>query len=96
VRAGNVAYMARDPLAPVAGAVADLVAAHAAIEDARAAADELVRAARQRERDARAELHRRMVTAALQGVRQVDLVRTTGLTREAIRRILRAGGVESE
>jgi hypothetical protein len=35
-----------------------------------------------------------MVAAAQVGVRQVDLVKATGLTREMVRRILRAGGVE--
>jgi hypothetical protein len=86
--------MPRDPLAPVARAVEDLEAARAAITEAQARAAELVATARQRERDARAELHRRMVIAAEAGVRQVDIVNATGLTREMVRRILRAGGIE--
>jgi hypothetical protein len=86
--------MPRDPLAPVARAVDELDAARVAIGAAQVQAAEMVAAAKQRERDARDELHRRMVAAAQVGVRQVDLVKATGLTREMVRRILRAGGVE--
>ena len=91
-----MAYVPRDPLAPVTAAVDDLATARAAIAAAQEQARGLVQAARQRERDARAELHRRVVDAGRAGVRQVDLVRATGLTREAVRRILRAGGIEAE
>lgn len=88
--------MPRDPLAPVVKAVEDLAAAQAGIERAKEDARALVRRARDAERAARAVLHQRMVDATLVGVRQVDLVRTTNLTREAVRRILRAGGVEPD
>jgi len=88
--------MPRDPLAPVVKAVDDLASAKAAIGRAQHDARALVEAARQRERDARAVLHARIVEATRAGVRQVDIVRTTGLTREAVRRIARAGGVEPD
>lgn len=88
--------MPRDPLAPVAKAVEDLAAAKDGIGDAQEQARALVAGARERERAARATLHQRIVDAGRAGVRQVDLVHATGLTREAVRRILRAGGVEAE
>jgi hypothetical protein len=61
-------------------------------EDAKA----LVAKARAREQTARATLHEALVVASGAGVRQVDLVHATGMTREAVRRILRAGGVEAD
>lgn len=85
--------MPRDPLAPVVKAVDDLEKAAAGIGQAQEQARALVAGARDRERAARATLHQRMVEAARSGVRQVDLVHASGLTREAVRRILRAGGV---
>lgn len=89
------AYVPRDPLAPIRQAREDLAAAKAGITAAQEQAQELVRQARLREQEARAELHRRMVVAAARdGVRQVDLVKEARMTREAVRRILRAGGVE--
>jgi len=85
--------MPRDPLVPILRAAEDLSAAVAgkavAAEEARA----VIVAAQEAERRARAELHRRMVAAAEEGVLQRDIVRASGLTREAVRRILRAGGV---
>lgn len=87
--------MPRDPLAPVAAALADLAAAGTGIELAKTEAKALVQAARDRERAARAELHKRMARATLEGVRQVDLARAVGMTREGVRRILRAEGVEA-
>lgn len=86
--------MPRDPLAPVVKAVEDLATAKAGIGQAQDQAKALVADARSRERAARARLHERIVEAGRVGVRQVDLVRASGLTREAVRRILRAGGVE--
>lgn len=85
--------MPRDPLAPVAKAADDLAAAKAAIEEAKVRARELVAEAYEREKIARAALHARMVDAGRAGVRQVEIVRASGITREAVRRILRAGGV---
>lgn len=88
--------MPRDPLVPVVKAVEDLAAAKVAIGTAQEQARALVAEARSREKDARAVLHARIVEAGLAGMRQVDLVRASGLTREAVRRILRAGGVEPD
>ena len=45
---------------------------------------------------ARTALHEAIVEAALDGMRQGDIVRLTGYTRERIRQILRAGGVEPD
>jgi hypothetical protein len=88
--------MPRDPLVPVTKAVDEFAAARAAIDLAKEDARALIQRARDHERAARAVLHQRMVDAALDGVRQVDLIRVTGYTREAVRRILRAGGVEPD
>lgn len=85
--------MPRDPLAPVLAAVGELAAAKAGIGDAQQKAAAIVAAARERERTARTRLHEQLVRAAESGVRQGDLVKASGLTREAVRRILRAGGV---
>ena len=88
--------MPRDPLAPIAKAVDELAAAKANIDEAQDHARALIADARQRERTARATLHTRIVEAAHAGVRQVDIVQAAGMTREAIRRILRAGGIEPD
>jgi len=88
--------MARDPLAIVTTAVDDLDAAKAGILRAQDEARTVVANARDHERRARSALHEAIVCAAAAGVRQVDLVRATGLTREAVRRIVRAGGVEAD
>lgn len=92
----SVIGVPRDPVAPVVKAVEDLAKATAAIGHAQVQARQLVADARQREKTARAVLHDRIVEAAKVGVRQVDLVRASGLTREAVRRIVRAGGVEAD
>lgn len=42
----------------------------------------------------REELAEAIVEAARSGVRQVEIVRRSGYTRESVRRILRAGGIE--
>jgi hypothetical protein len=44
---------------------------------------------------ARDELHAAIVEALESGVRQADLVRLTGLSREHIRRIARAAGLKA-
>jgi len=43
---------------------------------------------------ARAELAEAIIDAARSGVRQVDIQRISGYSRERIRQILRAGGIE--
>jgi DNA invertase Pin-like site-specific DNA recombinase len=74
-------------------AVDELATAKAGIAEAQRDAVAIVAKARTREREARARLHERLVRAAEAGIRQSELVKATGLTREAVRRILRAGGV---
>jgi hypothetical protein len=44
---------------------------------------------------ARAELHAAIVEALESGIRQADLVRFTGLSREHLRRIARAAGLKA-
>jgi hypothetical protein len=88
--------MPRDPLAAVTQAAKDLAAAQAGVGRAQDDAKALVAKARTRESTARTALRAAIVAAAANGVRQVDLVRTTGMTREAVRRIVRAGGVEAD
>ena len=62
----------------------------AAASEQRAAED---RAEVARMRDALAEA---IVEAAKSGMRQVDIIRISGYSRERVRQILRAGGVEPE
>lgn len=45
---------------------------------------------------ARTELADAIVDAARTGTRQTDIVRTTGYTREQVRRICRAAGLQAE
>jgi hypothetical protein len=68
----------------------------AAIETAQRAAKRRVDLARDRADAARVELHSAMVAAARSGVRPVEIERVTGYTKERVRQILRAGGVEPE
>jgi cytochrome c-type biogenesis protein CcmH/NrfG len=49
--------------------------------------------ARQREKTARAELAVAIVAAARQGMRQRDIVATTGYTREWVRHLCREAGL---
>ncbi|MCX4472793.1 hypothetical protein C5N14_09485 [Micromonospora sp. MW-13] len=81
----------------------DLTAAVRAYEEARAAltgaqaeADRIVAEAKDEIATARSRLAEAIVEAARSGTRQVDIVRATGYTRERIRQILRAGGVEAD
>jgi DNA-nicking Smr family endonuclease len=46
--------------------------------------------------EARAELAAAIVEAGQLGVRQVEIVKVSGYTRERVRQILRAAGVEAE
>ena len=70
-----------------------------AYRDAQAAAA----AAEQRAADGRAEVLRRrdalaeaIVEAAESGLRQIDIIKITGYSRERVRQILRAGGIEPD
>jgi len=67
-----------------------------AVARAQVDAQALVEAARQQRTQARERLAEAIVAAARGGARQVDLVKITGYTRETIRRILRAGGIEAD
>lgn len=61
-------------------------------EDARDKADQ----ARARVAETRAELAAAIVEEARAGARQVDLARASGLTRERVRQIVRAAGIDPE
>jgi len=78
--------MAKD----LAAAVGDLQAAEQAVTDAEAQ----LRASRAQVRVARKGLHEAIIAAYEDGTRVRDLVEVTGLSRERIRQILRAAGVE--
>jgi hypothetical protein len=71
-------------------------AADAAVTRVEQSAAERIRAARQARDEARDRLHAAIVEAARDGVRQVDIVRRTGYSRERVRTILREGGVEPD
>lgn len=77
-------------------AVAKYRAADVAIQRAQEAAKARVQAARDAKTRARVELAEAIVEAARKGMRQVDIVRVTGYTRERVRQILREHGVEAE
>ncbi|MEU7572874.1 hypothetical protein [Micromonospora sp. NPDC049240] len=65
-------------------------------ERAAQAARQIKAEARARVEAARVELHRVMVAEYRAGARQVDLIRRTGYSRERVRQILRAAGVEGD
>lgn len=68
--------------------------ADVAVERAKNAAAARIEAARQARTAARERLHAAMVEAAIDGMRQVDIIRISGYSRDRVRTILRAGGVE--
>ena len=76
-------------------AVLALAAAEDAEEAAKLKAASLVADARAGVAEARKVRDRAIVDAYQAGARQRDIVARTGLTRESVRRILRAGGVEA-
>lgn len=80
--------------------LADAVKAHRAAEVAyeRAKDDAAVRVDRARtaRETARQALHAAMVRAARDGVPQVEIIKVTGYSRERVRTVLRAGGVEPD
>lgn len=82
------------------GQLDDAVKAHRAAQNALATAQEnaavRVRAARDQIEKTRAELAAAIVAEALAGVSQVEIIRRTGYSRERVRTILRAGGVEAD
>jgi hypothetical protein len=83
-------------VAKLADAVKAYQASLAGVEAAKRAAAEQVRASRAKVVEARAELAEAIVQSARDGMRQVDIIKATGYSRETVRSILRAGGVEPE
>jgi Tfp pilus assembly protein PilX len=77
-------------------AVRDYRRAVAAIEAAQRSAERRIQQARERAEAKRIALAEAMVEAAQQGVRPVEIQRRTGYTKERVRQILRAGGVEPD
>jgi hypothetical protein len=69
-----------------------IISAVTRLEEAAAA----YRSAKQALDDVRPKLAQAIVEAARNGTRQADIVRVTGYTREQVRRICRAAGVEAE
>ena len=67
-----------------------------AVEATKRAAQEQIKASRERVATARADLAAAIVKAARDGMRQVDIIRATGYSRETVRSVLRAGGVEPD
>jgi len=70
--------------------------AETAVARAEAAAERRIRQARDERTAARERLHAAMVEAARGGMRQVEIIRISGYSRDRTRQILRAGGVEPE
>ena len=58
------------------------------------AATKAYRRAEKASKERRAHLYATMVEAALSGTQQTDIIRITGYTRERVRQILRAGGID--
>jgi hypothetical protein len=75
-------------------ALADVAARYHAAQAAVGEAREAVVAAQNSVRARRAELHTAIVAAARAGQRQVDIAKVVGMTREQVRRICRAAGLE--
>jgi multidrug resistance efflux pump len=71
-------------------------AAETALQRAEEAAKARISAAREARAEARRALAQAVVKAAKNGVRQVDIIRITGYSRERVRTILREGGVEPD
>lgn len=76
--------------------LASVAAQYWAAQDRLNAAKAQVHIERQGVRDARRELTDWIVASARAGMRMGDLVKVTGLSREWIRQILRAAGVEPD
>jgi len=83
-------------MANLAAAVKAYRRAQAAVGAAQRSADERVRRARERATVRRVELAEAIVAAYRAGMRPVEIVKVTGYSRERVRSILRAGGIEPE
>ncbi|NYH42049.1 hypothetical protein HNR22_001776 [Micromonospora jinlongensis] len=70
--------------------------ARSAVTDGQGEAARIVAAAKTGVVAARKRLANATVAATRNGMRQVDIVRATGYTRERVRQILRANGVEAD
>ena len=70
--------------------------ASSAVPAAERAAEAKIRAAREAQAAARRELAVGIIEAWQAGTPQAEIARRTGYSREHIRRILRAGGIEPE
>lgn len=80
----------------LAAAAAALEAARGGVADAQDKAAAIVAGARAEVERRRAELAETIVAAARRGVRQREIVKATGYSRERVRQILRASGVEPD
>jgi hypothetical protein len=90
-------------MATVPDAASDLAAAVRAYDEAKAEiaqaethARQLIAEARFRAEQRRLDLAAAIARAARAGIRQRDIIAVTSYTREHVRRIVRAGGVEAE
>jgi hypothetical protein len=77
-------------------AVREYRRASTGIDAAQRAAKRRIELAREKADAARIALHAAMVEAAEKGMRPVEIERRTGYTKERVRQILRAGGVEPD
>jgi hypothetical protein len=66
------------------------------IDTAKVKARQIIEASRQTLAAARNELNEAIVEEARKGTRQRDIVAVTGLSRERVRQICRAAGIEAE
>jgi len=71
-------------------------AAVAAVEATKQANEQRLRTARDKAEAARLALAEAMIEAAQDGVKQTEIIKVSGYSREHVRTILRAGGVESD
>lgn len=82
------------------GQLADAVKAYrvtvTALERAQEAAEARIRAARDDRTRARERLAAAIAAEARAGTPQVEIIRVTGYSRERVRQILRAAGIEAE
>ncbi len=78
------------------GQLDDAVKAYRAAITAHETAKERVVTTKEKTEDARRALAEAIVREALAGAKQVDIIKATGYSRERVRTILRAGGVEPD
>lgn len=85
--------LADENICRVADRLADAVRAFRMAQAAAVASAQRAAEDREKVTEAREQLAAAIVEAAREGMRQVDIVRVTGYTRERVRQILRAHGV---